>query len=421
MNMLVIADDFTGANDTGVQLAKKGVRTEVMLSHKQRPSRRARVLVINTESRALSPADAAAAIVAALATVTEGYPLIYKKIDSTFRGNIGAEIEAVMQAKGKTLALVAAAVPATGRTTWQGNCLVNEVLLDKTEYASDPKTPISCAHIRTIIGQQSQLPIHEIALERVRAGNLAATLADYQQQHRAILVLDAITDQDLSLIAQAAMSLHPLPLLVGAAGLANALPVHSWLTPQQALPVLLVAGSMSDVTRSQVNFVLRDPRVQVVDIDAGQLISPQAATYSAGLVQQAIQLLNEGKHCLLRTSRSKADRLQINELCQRQQISRQSLATQLSQQVGQLTLMIIESSRIGGLFLTGGDMAIAVANALNAQGYHIQAEVAPCIPCGNFINSEIDDLPVITKAGGFGSETILCDALAFIEEMYHEQ
>jgi uncharacterized protein YgbK (DUF1537 family) len=51
MKMIVIADDFTGSNDTGVQLAKKGARTEVMLSTSQKPSRRADVLVINTESR----------------------------------------------------------------------------------------------------------------------------------------------------------------------------------------------------------------------------------------------------------------------------------------------------------------------------------------------------------------------------------
>ncbi|HAE3786137.1 TPA_asm: four-carbon acid sugar kinase family protein, partial [Salmonella enterica] len=51
MKMMVIADDFTGSNDTGVQLAKKGARTEVMLSASQKPSRRADVLVINTESR----------------------------------------------------------------------------------------------------------------------------------------------------------------------------------------------------------------------------------------------------------------------------------------------------------------------------------------------------------------------------------
>ncbi|EDC4359626.1 four-carbon acid sugar kinase family protein [Salmonella enterica subsp. enterica serovar Montevideo] len=94
MKMIVIADDFTGSNDTGVQLAKKGARTEVMLSASQKPSRRADVLVINTESRAMPADQAASAVYAALSPwcETSPAPLVYKKIDSTFRGNIGADI-----------------------------------------------------------------------------------------------------------------------------------------------------------------------------------------------------------------------------------------------------------------------------------------------------------------------------------------
>lgn len=82
MKMLVIADDFTGANDTGVQLAKKGARTEVMLTPQQKPSRRTDVLVINTDSRALSADQAGIAVTRALSAwlgTTQNNVLIYKK------------------------------------------------------------------------------------------------------------------------------------------------------------------------------------------------------------------------------------------------------------------------------------------------------------------------------------------------------
>lgn len=112
MKMIVIADDFTGSNDTGVQLAKKGARTEVMLTPEQKPSRRADVLVINTESRAIPAEQAAKAVAQALAPWCEGetLPLVYKKIDSTFRGNVGAEVTAAMRAANRTLAVIAAAI-----------------------------------------------------------------------------------------------------------------------------------------------------------------------------------------------------------------------------------------------------------------------------------------------------------------------
>lgn len=417
MKMVVIADDFTGANDTGVQLAKKGAHTEVMLFAQQQPSRRADVLVINTDSRACSASEAAEAVRQALARWSQAPLLFYKKIDSTLRGNPGAEIEAAMHASGKALALVAAAIPGAGRTTLNGECLVHQVPLAQTEYASDPRTPIISSRIKTILQQQSELAVIEVALPAVRSGELAALLRQYQHQAPAMVVVDALTEQDLSLIAEAALSLAETPLLVGAAGLAAALPASACVSKRPALPVLVIAGSMSEATRQQVELALRQQRAQTVEITVAQLLADEVPDFNQ-LVEQATALLAAGQHTILRTSRSVADRQQIETLCQQLRCSRAELGQRLSQRLGALTLAIIERASIGGLFLTGGDIAIAVAQALGAEGYRIQQEVAPCIPCGCFINSELDDLPVITKAGGFGSESALCDALSFIEEMY---
>ncbi|NIY48182.1 D-threonate kinase [Cedecea colo] len=421
MKLIVVADDFTGANDTGVQLAKKGAKTEVMLSQKQKPSRHADVLVINTESRASTAYEATQAVTRALCQWCqpgEASPLVYKKIDSTFRGNIGAEVEAAMRATGKPLALIAGAIPGAGRTTEQGECRVHGVPLLETEFASDPRTPIISSRISTLIAQQSEIPVCEISLPRVRSGELVSALEQLAGQGNTMVVVDAVTDNDLELIARAAMSLSQTPLLVGAAGLANALPVSAWLTERRALPVLVVAGSMSEVTRRQVEQAKCSKRAEIVDIDVGKLLTSQAEDHREAVLTQACQLLEKGLHCILRTSREAEDRFQIDGLCQRHNLSRQQIGEQISRQLGLLTLAITGQARIGGLFLTGGDIAIAVANALGAEGYRIESEVAPCIPCGTFINSEIDDLPVITKAGGFGMESTLCDALYFIEEMY---
>ncbi|MCZ4673975.1 D-threonate kinase [Citrobacter sedlakii] len=420
MKMIVIADDFTGSNDTGVQLAKKGARTEVMLTPEQKPSRRADVLVINTESRAIPAEQAAKAVAQALAPWCEGetLPLVYKKIDSTFRGNVGAEVTAAMRAANRTLAVIAAAIPAAGRTTRDGLCLVNGTPLLETEFASDPKTPILSSRIAELIALQSDIPVHDVSLDDVRRGQLSALLRAFAAEGECMVVVDAVEDRDLSLIAQAICEQATLPLLVGAAGLANALPVRMFMQEKQELPVLVVAGSMSEATRRQVEKALCQARASVVDIDASRLISAQAEQEIAAVVEQACALLGRQQHTILRTSRSADDRQMIDALCTEAGVSRQQLGEMLSQRLGTITLRIIEQARIGGLFLIGGDIATAVASALGAEGYRIQSEVAPCIPCGTFVNSEIDDLPVITKAGGFGSDSTLCDALYFIEEMY---
>lgn len=420
MKMIVIADDFTGSNDTGVQLAKKGARTEVMLTPTQKPSRRADVLVINTESRAIPAAQAAQAVQQALAPWCEGVtaPLVYKKIDSTFRGNVGAEVTAAMRAANRTLAVIAAAIPAAGRTTRDGLCLVNGTPLLETEFASDPKTPIISSRIAELVTLQSDIPVHEVSLDDVRRGRLSALLVAFAAEGECMVVVDAVEDRDLSLIAHAICEQEALPLLVGAAGLANALPVSMFMQEKQELPVLVVAGSMSEATRRQVNKALCQDRAKVVDINVSRLASADFEQEIASVVEQACALLSRQHHTILRTSRCADDRQMIDTLCASVGMSRQALGERLSQRLGVITLRIIEQARIGGLFLTGGDIATAVASALGAEGYRIQSEVAPCIPCGTFVNSEIDDLPVITKAGGFGSDSTLCDALYFIEEMY---
>lgn len=420
MKMIVIADDFTGSNDTGVQLAKKGARTEVMLTPAQKPSRRADVLVINTESRAIPAAQAAQAVQQALVPWCEGAatPLVYKKIDSTFRGNVGAEVTAAMRAANRKLAVIAAAIPAAGRTTRDGLCLVNGTPLLETEFASDPKTPIISSRIAELVTLQSDIPVHEVSLDDVRQGRLSARLVAFAAEGECMVVVDAVDDRDLSLIAHAVCEQEVLPLLVGAAGLANALPVRMFMQEKQELPVLVVAGSMSEATRRQVDKALCQDRAKVVDIDVSRLASAHFEQEIASVVEQACTLLSRQHHTILRTSRCVQDRQMIDTLCASVGMRRQALGERLSQRLGTITLHIIEQARIGGLFLTGGDIATAVASALGAEGYRIQREVAPCIPCGTFVNSEIDDLPVITKAGGFGSDSTLCDALYFIEEMY---
>lgn len=420
MKMIVIADDFTGANDTGVQLAKKGARTEVMLSAAQKPSRRADVLIVNTESRALPAEQAAHSVGEALASWCERAtpPLVYKKIDSTFRGNVGAEVMAAMQASGRHLAVIAAAIPSAGRTTQKGLCLVNGTPLLDTEFASDPKTPITSSRIAELVALQSELPVHEVHLDDLRRGRLSALLKAWADEGECMVVVDAVEDRDLMLVAQALCEQKQFPLMVGAAGLANALPVSLFMQEQQALPVLVVAGSMSEATRRQVDRALCEGRADVVDIDASRLISSSFSFEIAAVAEQACAQLSRQHHTILRTSRSAQDRQLIDELCQTAGMSRQQLGEVLSQRIGDITLKILAQARVGGLFLTGGDIATAVASALGAEGYRIQSEVAPCIPCGTFINSELDDLPVITKAGGFGSDSTLCDALYFIEEMY---
>ena len=93
LRLLMIADDFTGALDTGVQLAAHGIPTQVVVGQADLSACSSTVLVVDTETRHLPAAKAAKAVEELTRSAVEnGVSCIYKKTDSALRGNIGAEL-----------------------------------------------------------------------------------------------------------------------------------------------------------------------------------------------------------------------------------------------------------------------------------------------------------------------------------------
>src|SRR5690349_18184256 len=122
LQMLVIADDLTGANDAGAQFAQAQIRSIVLTDHALRdiPGGYA-VAVINTASRHASPREAAERVERAVKLgLNNGARCFYKKTDSTLRGNIAVELKALQQATGAGFLPFVPALPDLGRTTRDG-------------------------------------------------------------------------------------------------------------------------------------------------------------------------------------------------------------------------------------------------------------------------------------------------------------
>lgn len=236
--VLVLADDFTGANDAGVSLAEAGLAVEVAFNAGHQSTTRA--LVLNSDSRALSRAQAAEKVNAVLRDAAN-FAAVWqvKKIDSTLRGNPGAELEAMMRARSCSVAVVAPAFPGAGRITRGGRCYVHGVALNETEFASDPKTPVTSADIGQLLAMQSQLPCRSLDVRQ-----LAAALAEESDQPR-VLIIDAEEDEQLDEVIAAVASRARQTLLVGSAGICEAL--ARYLRRDAAGPLLAVVGSMSEI------------------------------------------------------------------------------------------------------------------------------------------------------------------------------
>jgi uncharacterized protein YgbK (DUF1537 family) len=351
--LTIVADDLTGACDTGTLFAG---RAPVPVTVWPRRAVEAAVRVVDTESRAVPPAEAASRVSAVAGRARSGY--WFKKIDSTLRGPIGAEVDALLRAIGATTTIVCPAFPAQGRVVLDRALLVGGVPVADTPIARDPQFPGGSSSVVEILRAQLDRALAWIPIDQLRAGP-EALVARLRRLAGTAIVADAETDADLDALVEAALAVTPMPLLVGAAGLAHALAARlGWLAERTELPSgprwLIVAGSRHPATRRQI----REAR-------------------AAGLT------------VLATAERPAEDRADV-------------LARLIEQAVAAL-----ERERWDLVVVTGGETAVALWTALGAERIDLVGAPAPGLAFGHLRVPGHEPLPIVTKAGGFGPPDLL--------------
>ncbi len=422
MRLGVIADDLTGASDTGVQFARRGARTVVPLDWHDLTSlvRRADVLVLNTNSRAAAPRVAAQrARVAAEALRRAGVEAVYKKIDSTFRGNVGQELDAILDVFPSPLAILTPAFPPAGRAVQDGTLLVGGVPVHRTAIGRDPVTPVRESHLPTLLGQQAPRPVHLLRLDwlRGRAARARRILREWSAASPGIVLADAVTPKDLDRLAHLVVQEGLFGVAAGSAGLANALgAILSWplracrVKPDGKSPVLLVVGSPNPTSLEQVAWVEKDSRVTVIRAALPAVVA-DGDRYRGELdrvVKKARAEIMAGRDAVLTLAQRSPSR------SGRTQVLRPTASRAISEFLGQATRLVAHDARPGGLLLCGGDIAIAACSALGASGIELQGEVEPGVPWGRLVGGDLADLAAVTKAGGFGKVEAFARAIRFL-------
>ncbi len=384
--LLVIADDLTGSLDTAVQFSRAGARTFVTtLGTAAALEADATVLAADIESRHLPPAEAAVRVTRCVeAAMSAGIRRFYKKTDSTLRGNVGAELAALLQATGFPALYFVPALPDAGRVTRQGIQYVDDLPLHRSRYSGDVANPVRHASVSAIIASQTDTAVASIP----RGADPAAALAGARGP--VILVFDAETSGDLDAIAARLATLGPPQLLAGCAGFASVVPrllgLRTGEMPAPALrpPLLVVCGSMNEVSRSQVR------QAQALGIrcwDAADAADPAAADLTAADLTRAVaDALRADGAAILTAGSSPAFSCRL--------VSR-----------------IIQQVRVGTLAVFGGDTAFSVMAALGVRGAWPLGEICPGV-----VVSRLEDAPsavaaagmhLVTKAGGFGPMDVI--------------
>jgi D-threonate/D-erythronate kinase len=387
MLIAVIADDLTGAADTGVQFVHAGYRTAVFFRATEILADDLDAVAVDTDSRAM-PAGFAAKRVLDASHVARGARTVYKKVDSTLRGNVAAELAAALGGARRDRVIVAPAFPAAGRTTVGGIQRVHGVPVDETEMAKDPHTPVSEAHVPSLLAD---------AFSSVGALGVE-DLADHERVRRTLeycecVVADAERDADLETLVRAVPDPDQV-LWAGSAGLALALgsacpgPCAGDESVQRApvRPVLVVVGSLSGVAREQVRRLA---------VEYGEVDVPVGGE-QGDAVQKAVEAARvalAGGTCAV--IRSPEERVASSE----------SVLGELAE----VAALLSDEGLFEGLVLTGGATAVGVARELGASGIRLEGEVETGVPMGALIGSR--PYPVVTKAGGFGGPDTLVGAV----------
>lgn len=415
--LIIIADDITGACDTAIQFRKHGLSSIVLRSLKdiETAVNEVDVVVFDTGSRNDSPAKAYAKVVSVTKAVKEtGIRIFYKKVDSTLRGNIGQEIDAIMDKAGIEFAVVAPAYPANRRITVGGYHLVERVPLGESQFSHDFMNPVTESHIPTLLANQSKRQIGYIGLSTVMKGSMSlkAEINNQIRKENKIVVFDATLPSHLRAIAEASASLG-IELYCGSAGFAEELSRVVGLTSNK--PVMVICGSLNEVTRKQVLRAKTDLKCNVIELDVPMILYDGKAKYEelAKVARLAHDSLKENEDLIISTVNLDDPRIQTDTNATTRAENREA-GRLISATLGELVKELLGNG-VSGLVLTGGDTAADVFESIGIMRITVENEVCPGIPCNKVIGGRFAGLRVITKAGGFGDENAIVECIRFLK------
>jgi uncharacterized protein YgbK (DUF1537 family) len=219
----------------------------------------------------------------------------------------------------------------------------------------------------------------------------------------------------MDLIASVTAPLKDKVMFAGSPGFAEFLPQYL-NTGIRGRINIVIAGSVSNVTRDQINHAQKNMRLSVIDIDTDKLFSGKQKEEIKRILEIINDSCSEDKDIIIRSSASRDSVRSSVEQGKQKGFTPVEVSENIAFFLGKLTREIIETYPVNGIVLTGGDTAIKTVNALNVSGTVIHKEIEPGIPYGNFIDEKFRNITVVTKAGGFGRKEAILRILNFLRE-----
>lgn len=407
MRLLMIADDFTGALDAGVQFAKKGFRTRVLVYASDGLGENAGVdiLVVDAETRHKTPGEAYKIVFEiAGAAIEAGASYLFKKTDSALRGNVGAELTAVLDAAGEKLLTFVPALPGMNRVTKNGIHYIDGVPAEESVFGADPFEPVTTSNVTELIHRQSGVNVQTVSGGRILT----------EASEKTIAVYDCTSDEEMTQIAANLKAGGSFRLMAGCAGFAEMVPgMLGSCETKGAIPVLpqhflVVCGSVNPITVKQLEYAQRHGFVRI-GLAPEQKLEKEFLSTSAGkaLLDRIWDVCCSSNKVILDTNDPRGSSATA-EYAGRLGISLDEVRIRIAATLGKIVENLVERGLDSSLLMTGGDTLLGYIQLLEGATLTPVGEIERGIVLSELIAGRHRTY-VITKSGGFGDETLLTD------------
>lgn len=402
IKLLVIADDFTGALDAGVKFFSAGASTKVITDIEMDFSAiNEDVLVLCAPTRHLPPAEAYSIIRRITErAVASGVDRIYKKTDSALRGNIGAELSAVLDGSGEKSISFIPALPAMNRITVDGIHYIDGIPVSQSVFGKDPFDPVTESYLPALIQRQCDVATKVIS----------STEAIPDSEETCIYIMDCASHTEMEQRVQMLESCDRLKILAGCAGFAEILPAHLGLTGNgrrdclcDADQLTVICGSVSPISCSQMDYAEK-MGFSRIHIPAETLLSEESLREGAGK-----RVMDHLWNCYLQTDNLVVDSLQMSGgqvMKSTPELTLEDIRKKIARRMGEILKELLDLGMDSRIMVIGGDTLLAFLETIGCRELKLVSELQPGVVLSKVTYQDCD-YEIVSKSGGFGNADLL--------------
>ena len=419
---VVIADDLTGGNATGVMISGYGYDTYSIvnldgLDPNNMPD--CDCIVYPTNSRQANPETAYNLVYNATKFFMNDNIKVYsKRIDSTLRGNLGSETDAMLDAlDNNAMAMVVPCFPQAERVIIGGYVLVKGIPLHKTEAALDPLASINTPLPSLLFRKQSKYDIGSIMIDDMMYGvdYIADKIKLYQKEGKRIIIFDSLSQEDMDIVADAVIK-SGVNFITVDPGIFTATVVSKLVPSTKAHKelnrVLAVIGTTNAVARGQLEeFLQTQPKTLNIYAETEEFLrSPERREDEiARIVNEVLYKCQDYEMCtVVGDGIFPAKRISFKTYMEYYNTTAEGVSKIINDAFAEVTEKILRGEKsFKGLYTSGGDITVSVCKRLKVAGLKLVEDVAPLAAHGEMLMGDFDGLKIITKGGMVGDKYAL--------------